>query len=334
MTCSACSARVENVTGKLPGVQSASVNLLAGTMLVVYDESVLTADDICRAVEKAGYGASPDTGEKTRKNDGQEKALRHMKVRLWVSFLFLLPLMYVAMGHMWQWPLPRVLDNYLVLALVQIALALPVVAVNFGYFRRGYKNLFHASPNMDTLIAVGSSAALFYGLYATVKIGLALRAGDGQTAMHFAHDLYFESAAMILGLVTLGKFFETRSRGETGRAIEKLMDLEPKTATVLRDGKEKTVPVEEVRVDDVVIVRPGGSIPVDGVVVKGASAVDESMLTGESVPVEKQVGDKVAAATVNATGLLQIRATRVGQDTTLAGIIRLVEEAGSSSLWS
>ncbi len=330
MTCSACSARVESVTAKLPGVKSAAVNLLGGSMLVVYDETVLSPQTIVDAVTAAGYGAAPAKEGGHRRNAEQEKLLFAMKRRLVVSFCLLLPLMYVAMGHMWGWPLPAFIERPLVLALTELTLTIPVIVVNFGYFSRGFKNLFHGAPNMDSLIAVGSGAALVYGLYATVKIALAVSSGDAATAHHFAHDLYFESAAMILTLVTLGKFFETRSKGETGRAIEKLLDLEPKTACVLRDGAEKTVPVSDVQVGDVVVLRPGESVPVDGVVLEGLSAVDESMLTGESIPVEKRPGDRVAAATVNRTGSLKFRADRVGQDTTLAGIIRLVEEAGSS----
>ena len=330
MTCSACSARVENVTGRLPGVKSAAVNLLGGSMLVVYDETVLTPQQIVDAVTAAGYGAAPAGEGGHRRNAEQEKLLAAMKKRLVVSFCLLVPLMYIAMGHMWGWPLPAFVEQPVVLALAELALTIPVIAVNFGYFSRGFRNLFHGAPNMDSLIAVGSGAALVYGLYATVKILTATAAGDAETAVHFAHDLYFESSAMILTLVTLGKFFETRSKGETGRAIEKLLDLEPKTACVLRDGAEKTVPVSEVQVGDVVLLRPGESVPVDGVVLEGLSAVDESMLTGESIPVEKHPGDRVAAATVNRTGSLKFRADRVGQDTTLAGIIRLVEEAGSS----
>ena len=330
MTCSACSARVEKVTGKLPGVKSAAVNLLAGSMLVVYDETAVTAQNIIDAVVEAGYGAAVAKEKASRRNEAQEKAMKAMKKRLWVSFCLLIPLMYVAMGHMWGWPLPEIFHNGLVLAAVELALTIPIIIVNFGYFSRGFQNLFHGAPNMDSLIAVGSSAALVYGVYATVKIAIALSAGDAATAAAFAHDLYFESAAMIITLVTLGKFFETRSKGETGRAIEKLMDLEPKTACVLRDGQEKTVPVQDVVKGDIVILRPGESVPVDGVVLEGTSAVDESMLTGESIPAEKKPGDRVAAATINKTGSLRFRADRVGQDTTLAGIIRLVEEAGSS----
>jgi len=330
MTCSACSARVEQVTSRLPGVESAQVNLLAGSMVVEYSPDRLTETEIIAAVERAGYGAIPADRSARSGAGEQKKALTAMKRRLAVSFSLLLPLMYVSMGHMWGWPLPAMVEQPPVLALIQLILTLPVIAVNFGYFTRGYKNLFHGAPNMDSLIAVGSSAALGYGLYATVRILLATRVGDAAAAMAFAHDLYFESAAMILTLVTLGKFFETRSKGETGRAIEALLRLAPETACVLRDGREEWIPVAQVQVGDVLLIRPGSRIPVDGVVLEGTSSLDQSALTGESIPVEKWPGDPVAAAAVNGVGVLKIRAERVGEDTTLAGIIRLVEEAGSS----
>jgi len=322
MTCSACSARVESVTSKLPGVKSAAVNLLANSMLVVYDEGSLTAEEICRAVMQAGYGASAAKDAAPRKNTEQEKVFKNMKKRLLVSFGFMLPLMYVAMGHMWHLPLPQFLDDPGLLAVTELLLSVPVIAANFGYFSRGFKNIFHGAPNMDSMVAVGSTAAVGYSVYA------ALRAVMGGGAI--SHHLYFESAAMILTLVTLGKFMEARSKGETGKAIEKLMDLEPKTACVLRNGEEKIIPVQEVVVGDTVILRPGESIPVDGVVLEGTSSVDESMLTGESIPVEKTADDHLGAATVNLTGSLIFRAERVGKDTTLAGIIRLVEEASAS----
>ena len=327
MTCSACQARVENVVSKLPGVTSASVSLLAGAMTVVHEDSV-TAEQIIAAVEKAGYGASVSDG-KHRRNAEQEKAMKAMRLRILVSACLLIPLMYVSMGHMgWWWIPPIFHESPLMLALTELALTVPVIVVNFGYFTRGYKNLFHGGPNMDTLIAVGSSAAVVYGLYILVKIILA--GEDLEAARMLSHSLYFESAAMILTLVTLGTFFETRSRGETGRAIEKLLDLAPKTACVVRDGQEVTVAVEDVQPGDVVVLRPGQSVPVDGVVIEGSSAIDQSALTGESIPVEKTVGDRVAAATINRTGYLKFRADRVGEDTTLAGIVKLVEEAGSS----
>lgn len=317
MTCSACQARVETVVSKLPGVSNASVNLLSGSMTVEHTNDVA---EIIAAVEKAGYGASV-AQKAQRRNVQQEKAMANMKRRVIVSACLLIPLMYLSMGHMGWWWIPQVFhQNRLLLALAELALTIPIVIVNFGYYSRGYKNLLHGAPNMDSLIAVGSSAALAYGIYATVR----LLQGDA------SHDLYFESAAMILTLVTLGKFFETRSRGETGRAIEKLMDLAPKTARVLRDGVETEIAPEDVRKGDIVLLRPGERVPVDGVVIEGVSAVDESALTGESIPVEKTVGERVAAATINKTGFLKFRADRVGEDTTLAGIIRLVEEASSS----
>ena len=317
MTCSACQARVERVVSKLPGVSSANVSLLAGSMTVSH---TCDTKEIIDAVEKAGYGASVASGA-SRLGTQQERAMTSMRRRIVVSACLLIPLMYLAMGHMHWWWIPEVFHREpLLLALTELALTVPIIAVNFGYYSRGFKNLLHGAPNMDTLIAVGSAAAALYGVYATVRIA------QGDTS----HELYFESAAMILTLVTLGKYFETRSRGETGRAIEKLMDLAPKTACVLRDGQEVTIPVEQVQAGDIVLLRPGESVPVDGVVIEGASAVDQSALTGESIPVEKGVGDRVSAATINRTGFLKFRADRVGEDTTLAGIIKLVEEAGSS----
>ncbi|MBP3313434.1 MAG: cadmium-translocating P-type ATPase [Oscillospiraceae bacterium] len=322
MTCSACSARVESTTAKLKGVKSASVNLLANSMLVVYDETLLTAEDICHAVINVGYGASVAEKTASRQTAQADGHLKAMKKRLLTSFLLLLPLMYVAMGHMLLLPVPAFLHDPALLAITELLLTAPILAVNFGYFSRGFKNLFHGAPNMDSMVAVGSTAAFAYSVYAAISAVV----GGGE----ISHHLYFESAAMILTLVTLGKYMEARSKGETGRAIEKLMDLEPKTACVLRDGEEKIIPVAEVVVGDTVLIRPGQSIPVDGVVLEGSSTVDESMLTGESIPVEKTVGDHLGAATVNLTGSLTFRAERVGQDTTLAGIIRLVEEASAS----
>lgn len=317
MTCSACQARVERVASALEGVQSASVNLLSGSMVCEHSCDV---SEIITAVENAGYGAA--VAQKTARRDAkQEKAMTGMKRRIVISACLLVPLMYLSMGHMGWWWIPPVFhESHLLLALAELALTVPVIAVNFSYYTRGFKHLVTGAPNMDSLIAVGSAASFFYGVFATVRIAQ----GD------FSHALYFESAAMILTLVTLGKFFETRSRGETGRAIEKLMDLAPKTARVLRGGEELEIPLEDVQVGDTVLLRPGERVPVDGVVLEGASAVDESALTGESIPVEKKAGDRLAAATINKTGFLQFRADRVGEDTTLAGIIRLVEEAGSS----
>ena len=333
MTCAACSARVEKVTKGVPGVEKAEVNLLAGTMVVeAADESVTMA--ITKAVTDAGYGAaSADEKIKKEAPPQQEDALKQMKVRIIGSGVFLLILMYFTMGHMIGIPAPHWYhgtENAMVAALLQFFLTLPAVYLNRAYYMKGFKALWHRSPNMDSLIAVGSSAALVYGIAALFMMANAMGEGDWDTVAHYAGNLYFESAAMILTLITLGKFLETRAKGKTGDAIRKLMDLSPKTACVIRDGTESEIAVEDVRVGDVIAVRSGGSIPVDGIVTKGRAAVDQSALTGESVPVEKRVGDAVAAATINRSGYLEFRAEKVGEDTTLSQIIHMVEEAGGS----
>lgn len=337
MTCSACSAAVEKSVRKVEGVSSVQVNLLTNSMSVDYDEAVTGSGDIIQAVKHAGYGADEQhAGGKTaepEKTSPVEDQMHEMKLRLVVSFCFLIPLLYVAMGHMMGLPLPEWLhgtQNAVVFSFLQFLLTLPVVYVNRKYYQVGFKTLAHRSPNMDSLIAIGSSAALVYGVFAIFKIGYALGHGDSMTAEHYSMDLYFESAATILTLITLGKFLETRSKGKTSEALAKLMDLAPKTATVLRDGEEREIPVEQVVLDDIVVVRPGQSIPVDGVVTEGGSAVDQSALTGESIPVEKQPGDPVMAATINRTGFLKFRAQKVGENTTLAQIIALVEDANST----
>ena len=333
MTCAACSARVEKVTKAVAGVEQADVNLLAGTMTVeVTDKGVIPA--IVRAVTDAGYGASADGEKKTEdKQSTQEDTLKEMKKRIVGSGVFLVILMYFTMGHMVGLPVPRWYhgtENALVAALLQFFLTLPAVYLNRAYYIKGFITLWHRSPNMDSLIAVGSSAALIYGVAALFVMADAMGAGNWETVAHYSSNLYFESAAMILTLITLGKFLETRAKGRTGDAIRKLMDLSPKTAYVLRDGVETEIPVEQVRLGDILVVRSGGSIPVDGVVTKGRAAVDQSALTGESVPVEKKTGDTVAAATINREGYLEFRTEKVGEDTTLAQIIHMVEEAGGS----
>ena len=333
MTCAACSARVEKVSGAVEGVETAEVNLLAGTMVVeAADEAV--AEKIVRAVTNAGYGASlAGQKQKPQEAPAPENPLKEMKVRIIGSGIFLVILMYFTMGHMVGIHPPHWYhgtENALVAALLQFFLTLPAVYLNRVYYIKGFRALWHRSPNMDSLIAVGSSAALVYGIAALFVMADALGAGDLERVDHYSRNLYFESAAMILTLITLGKFLETRAKGKTGDAIRKLMDLSPKTAHVVRDGVETEIPVEEVRLGDAVIVRSGGSIPVDGVVTKGRGAVDQSALTGESVPVEKKVGDSVAAATINTEGYLEIRAEKVGEDTTLSQIIHMVEEAGGS----
>ena len=332
MTCAACSARVEKVTAAVPGVEKAEVNLLAGTMQVEAMEDVSSA--VIAAVTKAGYGAGisgeKSTGPKEEKNP-QENALREMRKRIIGSFVCLGILMYFTMGHMVGLPhWYHGLENALVAALLQLFLTLPPVYLNRVYYTRGLKALWNKAPNMDSLIAVGSIASLVYGIAALFRMAWAMGHGQWSVVEMYSKNLYFESAAMILTLITLGKFLETRAKGRTGDAIRALMDLSPKTAVVVRDGLEQEIPVEEVRVGDLIVVRSGGSIPVDGTVVEGRGSLDQSALTGESLPVEKGPGDSVAAATINMEGFLKFRADKVGEDTTLAQVIRMVEEAGGS----
>ena len=340
MTCSACSAHVDKAVRKLEGVSEVNVNLLGGSMTVEYDPAAETPEDIIAAVDAAGYGCALPQKAAPGKQDTRADAARQMeeelagmKRRFLISLCFLVPLFYIAMGHMMGWPLPQFLHdsrNALAFAFIQFLLVLPIMYVNDKYYRVGFKTLLHGAPNMDSLIAVGSAAAVVYGIAAIFQIGYGLGHGDMARVEQWSMDLYFESAGMILTLITLGKFLETRSKGKTSQAISRLMDLAPKTAVVLRDGREVELPVEEVAVGDLLLVRPGQSIPVDGVVVEGASAVDESALTGESLPVDKGPGDKVAAASINKSGSFTFRATRVGDDTTLAQMIALVDEAASS----
>ena len=338
MTCSACSAHVEKAVNKLEGVKTASVNLLANSMVAEFDENILSKKDIIEAVIQSGYGASlPErSGDKTAaapQVDLIAQELAAMKRRMIWSFAFLIPLFYISMGHMMGAPLPGFLlglENAVAFGLTQLLLTLPILYLNDKYFKVGFKTLWNRAPNMDSLIAVGSTAAVLYGVFAIYQMGYGLGRGDMELVGKYHMDLYFESAGMILALITLGKFLETRSKGKTGEAISRLMDLAPKTATVLRDGAEVEIPVEEVLVGDRVVVRPGQSIPVDGVIVEGQSAVDESALTGESLPVDKGPGDKVAAAAINKSGFFTFEASRVGEDTTLAQMIRLVEEASAS----
>ena len=326
MTCAACSARVEKVSRAVAGVKNAEVNLLAGKLTVESDGDVSAA--IEKAVAAAGYGIAQPEKQKTAPMDN---GLREMKIRIIGSAIFLAVLMYFSMGHMLHFPLPGwYRENAMTAALLQFLLTLPAVYLNRVYYIRGFQALWHRSPNMDSLIAVGSSAALVYGIAVLFLISDAMATADAAAVAHYRHNLYFESAAMILTLVTLGKFLETRAKGKTGDAIKALMDLRPKTALVRRDGKEQQIPVEQVRVGDTVLVRSGGSIPVDGVVISGNAFVDQSALTGESIPVERSAGDSVAAATIVSAGYLEFRAEKVGEDTTLSKIIRMVEEAGGS----
>ena len=331
MTCAACSARVEKVSAQVPGVKKAEVNLLAGTLKVEADSAEVT-ENVIAAVRNAGYDASTGSEEKqevSRPND----ALKQMKFRIISSAVFLVVLMYFTMGHMVNLPMPHWyhgLENATVAALLQLMLTLPVVVINRVYYTKGLKALWHRSPNMDSLIAVGSGAALIYGVFALFRIAYATGHGQWETVELYSSNLYFESAAMIVTLITLGKYLETRAKGKTGDAIKQLMDLSPKTATVKRDGKEFVVPVEEIRVGDVLVLRSGSTIAVDGAVLTGNASVDQSALTGESVPVEKSTGDAVSAGTICTEGYLEIRAEKTGENTTLAQVIRLVEEAGGS----
>ena len=332
MTCAACSAHVEKAVKGLEGVQNVQVNLLGNSMSVTYEEP-LTDQQICEAVAKAGYGATV-MGEKSAPTPAPPSdAQKSMKVRFISSLVFLLPLFYLSMGHMMGWPIPHFFhgtQNAMMYALTLFLLTLPPLVINRSYFVNGFRSLWHRAPNMDSLIAVGSSAAVLYGIAALYAIGWGL--GHGNTALveRYAMDLYFESAAMIVTLITLGKYLEARSKGKTGQAIARLMDLSPKTATVLRDGQEVTIPTQEVQVGDLLLIRPGSALPVDGVVVSGVSSVDESPLTGESIPVDKGEGDRVMSGCLNGAGVLTVRATQVGQDTTLSQMIALVEEAASS----
>ena len=352
MTCAACQAHVDRAVSKLDGVQSVAVNLLAGSMLVDYDPEQVTPDDICTAVDRAGYSASPVSAGTEAAPSGSaqarsgaahmesptkklEVAASAMRTRLIVSIIFLVPLFYIGMGHMLGWPLPSVFTDHthsMTLALTELVLLIPIVYVNDAYFINGFKSLVHGAPTMDALIAVGATASIAWSLYAMFIMADQLAAGQVHEAMMTGMDnLYFESAGTILSLVTVGKYLETRSKSKTGGAIEALIDLAPKTATVVaEDGTETTVDVDAILPGQVLRVRPGESIPVDGVVLEGTSAVDESALTGESIPVEKTAGDTVNAATVNRTGSFTFRATRVGADTSLAKIIQLVEDANAT----
>lgn len=338
MTCSSCSAHVEKAVRKLPGVEQVNVNLLSNSMTVDYTEDQVNSQAIIEAVIEAGYGASQYVKAAEKRQAAQpvdtvQEQLTSMKNRLIISFAFFVPLMYISMGHMAGLPLPSFLTghhNAIAFAMTQFLLTLPVMYVNRKYYQVGFKTLFRGSPNMDSLIAIGSIAAVVYGIFAIYRIGYGLGTGDMDLVARYHMDLYFESAATILTLITLGKYLETRSKGKTSEAIAKLMDLAPKTATVIRDGLEVEIPVEDVAIGDIVVVRPGQSIPVDGVITEGNSSVDQSALTGESIPVEKNPGDKVIAATINKSGFFRFEAQKVGDDTTLAQIIQLVEEAGNS----
>ena len=355
MTCSACSSHVEKSVGKLTGVENVSVNLLTNSMQVEFDENKLDTAGIIKAVEDAGYGAAvkdehAKSGAKTSGQSGSqennglsavEQNVKNMKKRLIVSLIFWIPLMYVSMGHMiYQWlniPMPPFTMNFLhgnenaiTYAFTQFLLLLPILIANHKYFKNGFKTLWHRSPNMDSLIAIGAGAAILYGIFAIYRIGYAMGHGDMAVVHQYAHDLYFESAGTILTLITIGKYLETKSKGKTSEAITKLLNLAPKTVTVVRDGVEQVVDAADVGKGEIFLVKPGESVAVDGIVLEGKSSFDESAITGESIPVPKQEGDTIVSASMNKSGLIRAKATKVGEDTTIAQIIRLVEEASSS----
>lgn len=355
MTCSACSSHVEKSVSKLTGVENVSVNLLTNSMQVEFDENKLDTAGIIKAVEDAGYGAAvkdghAKSGAKTSgQSDSQENSglsaveqnVKNMKKRLIVSLIFWIPLMYVSMGHMiYQWlniPMPPFTMNFLhgnenaiTYAFTQFLLLLPILIANQKYFKNGFKTLWHRSPNMDSLIAIGAGAAILYGIFAIYRIGYAMGHGDMAVVHQYAHDLYFESAGTILTLITIGKYLETKSKGKTSEAITKLLNLAPKTVTVVRDGVEQVVDAADVEKGEIFLVKPGESVAVDGIVLEGKSSFDESAITGESIPVPKQEGDTIVSASMNKSGLIRAKATKVGENTTIAQIIRLVEEASSS----
>ena len=334
MSCAACSARVEKAVSKVKGVTSCSVSLLTNSMGV---EGTASPEAIIQAVQQAGYGASKKGAESTPAAGSDSDALADhetpvLRKRLIASVGFLAVLMYLSMGHMmWNWPLPSFFNgNHIAMGLVQMLLTIIIMVINRKFFVSGFQSLLHRSPNMDTLVALGSGAAFVYSTYALFAMTDAQVKGDMDTVMHYMHEFYFESAAMILTLITVGKMLEAHSKGKTTSALKGLMNLSPKTAVLLRDGAEVTVPIEQVHKGDIFVVRPGESIPVDGVILDGTSAINESALTGESIPVDKGQGDSVSAATINQSGFLRCEATRVGEDTTLSQIIRMVSDAAAT----
>jgi len=344
MSCAACSARVEKAVSKVDGVTSCSVSLLTNSMGV---EGSATDAQIVEAVEQAGYGASPKGTATESENDKANNSLEQLKAaqdalvdretpklrnRLIASLIFLVVLMYFSMGHMmWGWPLPEFFDgNHVAMGLLQLLLTVAVMVINQKFFISGFKGLIHGAPNMDTLVALGSAASFGYSVYALFAMTAAQVKGDMDAVMSYMHEFYFESAAMILALITVGKMLEAHSKGKTTDALKSLMQLAPKTATVVKDGVEQEISVDAVRKDDIFVVRPGENIPVDGEIIDGTTAVNESALTGESIPVDKQKGDAVSAATVNQSGFIKCRATRVGEDTTLSQIIQMVSDAAAT----
>ena len=355
MTCSACSSRVEKCVSALDGINTCEVNLLTGSMQTSYDETILSTESIIAAVEKAGYGASslsPAPGSSGGRagaasagnslQEAMQKARKEMKSRLICSFLFWIPLMYVSMFHMfYEWfglPVPDVVmhifhgpENTVTFAFTQFLLLLPILYCNRNYFIHGFQNLFRRSPNMDSLVAVGSAAAVVYGVFAIYRLSWGLGYQDMELVDRYGMEIYFESAGTILTLITLGKYLESRSKAQTGKAIEKLVNLAPKTALLLSpDGTEQEVPADQVKEGDIVIIKPGAYVPVDGIITSGSSSLDESAITGESIPVEKTIGDTVISASLNKSGYFQMKAVKTGENTTINQIIRLVEEASAS----
>lgn len=344
MTCAACQANVTRCVKKLDGVEDVNVSLLANQMTVSYDETKLDENKIVNAVKEIGYGASSlekraeikDGGFRsewqTRKEQAEENQ-KNMKHRLMISIILLIPLMYIAMGHMLHLPVPGIFvgtENALISALTQLLITIPILFVNRHFYQNGLKSLFHRAPNMDSLVAIGSGASLIYGLFAMFRMAYGFGHGNIAIVEEYSHALYFESAAMILTLVTVGKYLEAKSKAKTSDALGKLVDLAPKTAVVVRDSVEQTIPAEQVVAGDIVVIRPGEGIPVDGIVTEGYGYVDQAAITGESIPVEKKAGDQVISATINKNGTFRFQASKVGEDTTLSQIIRLVDEAGNS----
>ena len=343
MTCAACQSRVDRTVRKLDGINDVTVNLLTGSMEVIYDENVLSSDAIAESVTAAGYGTKLATGKSDGESDVNElrqksrQQVKNLKLRLIWSIIFLAPMMYISMGAMGMYPLPGFLAdifsghmNGINLAILELALVIPIIIINRVFFIRGFKSLFKGSPNMDSLIAVGAASAFAYGIYALCMMIYAKNTMNMPLMEKYSMELYLESAGMILTLITLGKFLEALSKGKTGEAIEKLMDLAPKEATVIRDGAETKIGIEELQAGDIVVVRPGESIPADGTIIEGNSAFDESAITGESVPVDKGPGDTVISATINMSGYVRFKADKVGEDSTIQTIIRTVEEAAAS----
>ncbi|MFY4749062.1 heavy metal translocating P-type ATPase [Aliarcobacter butzleri] len=338
MTCSACSTAVDRNVKKLEGINEVNVNLLNNSMIVKYDENVLNNETIIKKVQDAGYEAFlVENGKKTQKNSTEDNLgkieTNELKNRLIISFIFAIPLFYISMGHMLNWYLPHLFHGYsnaITFSFTQFLLALPIVFINIKYYKVGFKTLYKGSPNMDSLIAIGTSAAMIYGVFSIYKIGYGLGNNDIDMVIQYSHDLYFESAAIVLTLITLGKFLEARAKENTSEAINKLINLTPKTALVLRNNQEIEIPVDELVLKDIVIVKPGNIVPTDGIIIFGNSSIDESMLTGESLPISKKVGDKVIGASINKSGSFKFEVTKLGEDTVLSQIIKLIEEASSS----